>query len=213
MVVEREAQPGRASPLARDERSGRPWLPARGEPGVVARARGRLAWPAVARILIVGGGCRGRRLGAELAAGGHAVRITTRSEVRRAEIESAGAECWIGTPARLSTLRGALDGATLACWMLARASGEPEELSALHGRLLESFVRQVIDTTVRGLIYDTSSQASEQRVLLRTGAEIVESLAAFNAIPAKVLAPPRDDDESWIASARNAVEELLGERV
>jgi NAD(P)-dependent dehydrogenase (short-subunit alcohol dehydrogenase family) len=162
----------------------------------------------VARILIVGGGCRGRRLARELAASGHAVRITTRSEARRAEIEGAGAECWIGTPARLSTLRGALDGATLACWMLARPSGPPDELRALHGRLLEGFVRQLIDTTVRGLVYDASPPAPERR-LLESGTEIVESLAAFNAIPAKVLAPARDDDESWIASASSAVEELL----
>lgn len=162
----------------------------------------------MARILIVGGGCRGRRLAGELVANGHAVRITTRSEARRAEIESAGAECWIGTPARLSTLRGALDGVALACWMLARVSAAPDELRALHGPLLESFVRQVIDTTVRGFIYDATPQACEPR-LLATGIEIVESLAAFNAIPARVIAAARDDDGSWIASARGAVDQLL----
>ena len=175
----------------------------------IASAGRRLGWPAVARIVIVGGGCRGRRLAGELRASGHAVRITTRSEARRAEIERTGAECWIGTPARLSTLRGALDGATLACWMLARPSGRPDELQALHGRLLEGFMRQIIDTTVRGFIYDASPQAPERRAL-EGGTEIVESLGGFNAIPVKVLAPARDDGESWIASARSAVEELLG---
>jgi uncharacterized protein YbjT (DUF2867 family) len=163
----------------------------------------------VARILIVGGGCRGRRLAGELVANGHAVRITTRSEARRAQIESAGAECWIGTPARLSTLRGALDGVALACWMLAAASAGRDELQALHGRLLESFVRQVIDTTVRGFIYDAAPQACEP-ALLATGIEIVESLTGFNAIPAQVIAGGRDEDGSWIASARGAVEQLLG---
>jgi hypothetical protein len=163
----------------------------------------------VARVLIVGGGCRGRLLAGELVAIGHAVRITTRSEERRAAIESTGAECWIGTPTRLSTLRGALDGVTLACWMLARASGEPEELRALHGALLESFVRQVIDTTVRGFIYDASPRTLE-RQLLDTGSEIVRSLAAFNAIPARVIACARDEEDgSWIAGARGAVEGLL----
>jgi hypothetical protein len=163
----------------------------------------------VARILIVGGGCRGRRLAGELTASGHAVRITTRTQARRAEIESTGAECWIGTPARLGTLRGALDGATIACWMLARASGQPEELRELHGPRVESFMRQLIDTTVRGLVYDASPQAPARRLLER-GAETVRSLAVFNAIPARVLAPARDDDQSWVAGARSAVEELLG---
>jgi hypothetical protein len=162
----------------------------------------------VARILIVGGGCRGRRLAGELVAAGRAVRITTRSEARRAEIEGTGAECWIGTPARLGTLRGALDGATLACWMLARAAGEPDALHALHGPRLEGFVRQIVDTTVRGLIYDASPGALEPQ-LLWSGAEVVQSLAGVNAIPASVLAAAADDDESWVASARGAVEELL----
>ncbi|HEV2982689.1 MAG TPA: hypothetical protein VGX51_14765 [Solirubrobacteraceae bacterium] len=163
----------------------------------------------MARILIVGGGCRGRLLAGELVALGHAVRVTTRSETRRTEIERTGAECWVGTPARLSTLRGALDGVTVACWMLARVSGEREELRALHGSRLESFVRQVIDTTVRGFIYDASPHALE-RQLLQAGSQIVESMAGFNAIPARVIVSVRDDDGSWIASAYTAVEELLG---
>lgn len=163
----------------------------------------------MARILIVGGGCRGRLLAGELVAGGHAVRITTRSETRRAQIESAGAECWVGSPARLSTLRGALEGVTVACWMLARASGRPDELRALHGPRLEGFVRQIIDTTVRGFIYDASRHALE-RQLLETGSEMVASLAGFNAIPARVIASTGDDDGNWVASARTAVEGLLG---
>ena len=40
------------------------------------------------------------------------MRITTRTEAGRAAIEAAGAECWIGTPDRLATLRRALDGVT-----------------------------------------------------------------------------------------------------
>lgn len=173
-----------------------------------APARCRLAWPAMARILIVGGGCRGRRLGGELTCVGHAVRITTRCEAGRESIEAAGAECWIGTPARLGTLRGALDGASLACWMLAGASGTPQELRALHGSRLEGFLRQMVDTSVRGFIYDASPRALEPR-LLQTATQMVESLAGFNAIPTRVLTATADEDDGWIAGARRAVEELL----
>src|SRR5277367_6663181 len=87
----------------------------------------------VARILIVAGGCRGRQLASEMVGDGHAVRITTRTEAGRAAIEGAGAECWIGTPGRLATLRGALDSVTIACWMLCSASGPEEEVRPLHG--------------------------------------------------------------------------------
>ncbi|MEA2299335.1 MAG: hypothetical protein QOF77_2271, partial [Solirubrobacteraceae bacterium] len=56
-------------------------------------------------MLIVAGGCRGRALGRRLAGAGHAVRITTRTEAGRAGIEAAGAECYIGTPDRIASLR------------------------------------------------------------------------------------------------------------
>ena len=41
------------------------------------------------RVLLVGGGCRGLALTRSLAADGHAVRVVTRHEERRAEIEIA----------------------------------------------------------------------------------------------------------------------------
>src|SRR5947209_19816979 len=108
----------------------------------------------MARILIVGGGCRGRLLAGDLVGKGHAIRITTREERGRAAIEARGAECWIGTPDRLGTLRGALEGVTLACWLLGSASGSAPQVGALHTSRLGAFVRQLIDTTVRGFIYE-----------------------------------------------------------
>lgn len=111
----------------------------------------------MARILIVGGGCLGRRLTAELIESGHAVRATTRSEAHRAAIEGSGAECWIGTPDRLATLRGALQNVTIACWLLAGVTGAQAQVRALHGSRLELFLSQAIDTTVRGVVYDAAS--------------------------------------------------------
>jgi NAD(P)-dependent dehydrogenase (short-subunit alcohol dehydrogenase family) len=166
----------------------------------------------VARILIVGGGCRGRQLARGLASEGHAVRITTRSESRRREIEAAGAQCWVGTPQRLGTLRGALDGVTFACWLLAQAAATSEEVRSLYGSRLERFVGQLIDTTVRGFVYDASPGAVAAEVL-QQGAEAVSSVAAFNAIPVRILSVPQapgEQDERWLAAARQALTELLG---
>ena len=143
---------------------------------------------------------------------GHAARITTRSEAGREAIERTGAECWIGTPDRLATLRGALDGVTLACWLLAWARGEPEQLSVLHGSRLALFVRQLIDTPVRGLLYDASAGPVAPG-LLASGAAIVRSLSARNAIPARVLSGPAGEDvDAWLRRARSAVGVLLGAR-
>lgn len=133
----------------------------------------------MARILIVGGGCRGRRLAVELVGErGHAVRIVTRSEPGRATIEAAGAECLIGTPDRLATLRGALEGVTIACWMLATARGEPERVRALHGSRLESFLGQAIDTTMRGFVYEAPGTASGAPAVAVTGVGAGECVVA-----------------------------------
>jgi hypothetical protein len=190
----------------------------------------------VARVLIVAGGCRGRGLAEALVGEGHAVRITTRGEQGRAAIEAAGAECWIGTPDRLATLRGALESVTILCWMLATAIGAPEELGALHGSRLEFFMTQAIDTTVRGVVYEglgvdsasasASALASERAsasafastaapgmastpAMLSRGESIVRALSERNSIPVAFLgADPRDRD-GWMAGALAAVAALL----
>jgi uncharacterized protein YbjT (DUF2867 family) len=162
----------------------------------------------VARILIVAGGCRGRRLAAAMVEEGHVVRITARGEGSRAAIEAAGAECWIGTPDRLATLRGALDSVTILCWLLGTATGPPAQLSALHGSRLELFMTQAIDTTVRGVVYEARG-ADDQAELLRGGERIVRALAERNAIPTAFLSVDPLDGERWLADASAAVGSLL----
>ncbi len=174
----------------------------------------------MARILIVGGGCPGRRLAATLVDAGHAVRVSTRREDGRAAIEASGAECWIGTPDRLATMRGALDHVTVACWMLARAHGAPDELRALHTSRLEFFLTQAIDTTVRGFLYDATAPGGDgagddavSAALLAGGAEIVRRLTELNAIPAVVLqADAGGGDDAWLAAAADAIDALLAGR-
>jgi hypothetical protein len=163
---------------------------------------------AVARVLIVAGGCRGRRLAEAIVGEGHAVRVTTRGEGGRAAIEAVGAECWIGTPDRLATLRGALENVTILCWLLGTAGGSAEELGALHGSRLEYFMTQAIDTTVRGVVYETGG-AGASAPLLAGGEAIVRTLAERNAIPAAILAADPRDDIAWLAEARAAIASLL----
>jgi uncharacterized protein YbjT (DUF2867 family) len=163
----------------------------------------------VARILIVGGGCRGRRLTAGLVADGHAVRATTRTEAGRAAIEASGAECWIGTPERLSTLRGALENVTIVCWLLATAAGPEEQIRDLHGSRLRFFLGQVIDTTVRGFLYEASGTTVAPEVAL-AGERIVRTLGERNAIPVAYLRAGIEDPSAWQADTRAAIDSLLG---
>lgn len=139
---------------------------------------------------------------------GHAVRITTRSEAGRAPIESLGAECWIGTPDRLATLRGSLDGVAVVCWMLGTANGSEEELLALHSTRLELFLTQTIDTTARGILYEARGTAANAQALFE-GERILLDISTKNRIPAALLREEPADAERWVTAARAAIDGFL----
>lgn len=161
----------------------------------------------MARVLILGGGCRGRRLAERLIhSDGHAVRITTRTESGRAAIEQLGAQCAVGDPGRLATLSGVLDGVTVACWLLATASGPAANVRALHGPRLRAFLGQAIDSTVRGFLYEAPAGLP----LTAAGERTVAALGARNAIPVEFQrANPTGDPEAWVADACAGVATLL----
>jgi hypothetical protein len=157
---------------------------------------------------MLAGGCRGRQLATEMVAEGHAVRITTRSESGRAAIESSGAECWVGTPDRLATLRGTLDSVTIACWLLGSATGSPQQLDALHRSRLELFLTQAIDTTIRGFVYEARGTSTPAGDLLE-GERIVRKITERSRIPVALLTADPSDGGAWAAAAGDAVRALL----
>ncbi len=162
----------------------------------------------MARVLIVGGGCRGLQLARDAGQQGHAARVVTRAEGRRAAIEAADAECWIGDPDRLGTLRGALEGVTIACWLLGSASGPEEQLRALHGARLRAFTGHVVDTTVRGLLYEAAG-SSVPADALAEGERIVREVAQENSVPLAILRADPADVPRWLTQARAALASLL----
>lgn len=161
----------------------------------------------MARILILGGGRRGLWLAGRLGEQGHATRILTRDEDRRAAIEQAGAQCVIADPNRLGTLVSALDGVTIACWLLGCAQGDEDEVRALHDLRLRSFMVKVIDTTIRGVIYEAAGTAPAP--VLSAGAAVAAEVAERNEIPLALLRADPADRERWRAQAVSAVESLL----
>jgi hypothetical protein len=151
---------------------------------------------------MVGGGCRGLALARRLVSEGHAVRAVTRSEARRAQIEEAGAECWIGDPDRIGTLRYALENVTVLLWLLGTVDEEP-----LHGSRLQMMLDKTTDTTVRGVVYELGSTFAD------SGVEEVRRAHRLNEIPYALLeAGPGHAPEEWPARARAAIDSLLGAR-
>jgi uncharacterized protein YbjT (DUF2867 family) len=162
----------------------------------------------VARFLLVGGGCRGLGLARLLTAEGHAVRVTTRTEEGRSAVEAAGAECWIGDPDRIGTLRYALDSVTALCWLLGTATGPAEQVAALHDTRLEMMLARTIDTTVRGFVYESAGTVAPDA--LARGADVVREVASRSGIPAEVLSASPKEREAWTAAARDAISRVLG---
>ena len=161
----------------------------------------------MARVLIVGCGCRGQQLARALRERGHAVRGTTRDPAGRAAIEAAGAEAWVGDPDRIATISYALDGVTILCWLMGSAQGSPEQLAALHGSRLKMLLERTIDTTVRGLLYEATGTVDA--ALLAEGEDTVRAACTYSEIPHALLDADPADHAAWLAGALARIEELL----
>ena len=149
----------------------------------------------MARVLIVPCGCRGRALAASLVEAGHAVRGTTRGGGVEA-IRAAGAEPYVGDPDRIGTLMEALTGVTIVCWLMGTIP-VPE----LHEGRLRMLWEKLVDTPVRGVVYEGALPQGEQ--VARTAAETWQ-------IPLEVVSADPLDHEAWLAAAHGAVARLLG---
>jgi hypothetical protein len=161
----------------------------------------------LARCLIIGCGCRGRLLTGQLVAAGHAVRGTTRDPGSAEAIEAAGAEAFVGDPDRVATLSAALEHVTIACILLGSARGAMEHVAALHGPRLEMLLSRMLDTTVRGIVYE--ARGSIDPGVLAAGGERVRAACEGSLIPYALLSADPGECGRWAEAARDAVARLL----
>jgi nucleoside-diphosphate-sugar epimerase len=157
----------------------------------------------VARCLIIGCGCRGQALARELVARGHAVRATTRDPAHVPAIEAAGAEAIVGDPDRVATVAPAFEHVGAAVILLGSAVGSPEALAALHGSRLDMLLLRMLDSTVRGIVYEAAGSVDSS--ILGAGAERVSAFCEDSRIPYALLDAPGD----WPVGAADAVEDVL----
>ena len=138
----------------------------------------------MARALIVGCGCRGRGLGERLAAAGWAVRGTSRREEGLPAIEAAGLESAIADPDRPGTILDLVGDVAVVVLLLGNLAASEEELAAIHGPRLERLLEHLVDTPVRGVVYEGTEQ----------GAGAVRAAGARWRIPFEILAPGEDPE-------------------
>jgi hypothetical protein len=162
----------------------------------------------MARALIVGCGCRGRSLGAGLVAQGWLVRGTTRDADGLAAIEAAGFEGAVADPDRLATVLDQIEGVALIFWLLGSARGDPEPLVALHGSRLERLLEEIVDTHVRGLVYEGAG--SVDAAALARGAGLVREAGERWRIPVTVTSSDPQRHDAWREEMLAAARRLIG---
>ncbi|HET9198654.1 MAG TPA: hypothetical protein VFN92_10420 [Solirubrobacterales bacterium] len=131
----------------------------------------------MARALIVGCGCRGRELGARLLEEGWAVRGTSRRPEGLAAIEAAGIEPALADPDRPGTILELVGDVAVLVLLLGRAQGSDEELEAIHGPRLERLMEHLVETPVRGVVYEGTEE----------GGEVVRSASRTWRIPIRIF--------------------------
>ena len=140
----------RSCAAARASASPRHGAAAAGEPPPAAAPRPRTT--DLARVLIVGCGCRGRALGAALA--GEGTRCVAPLARRRGSLslKRRASREWL--PIRIGSAPScrALAGVTVVCWLMGSAADSPD----VHGARLRSLMEHLVDTPVRGLVYEAA---------------------------------------------------------
>jgi nucleoside-diphosphate-sugar epimerase len=162
----------------------------------------------VARAYIVGCGCRGSTLGRRLHQAGWQVRGTTRDPLNSDQILEAGLEAVVADPDRVGTVLEHVGDVTILFWLMGSAVGEPELLEALHGPRLERLLEELVDTPVRGVVYEAAGSVPIEQ--LEGGAAIVRSASERWRIPAEVVGADPGDWEAWLDEMLAATERLVG---
>jgi uncharacterized protein YbjT (DUF2867 family) len=145
----------------------------------------------LARALIVGCGCHGRELGLELLGLGWRVRGTSRQPGGLETIEAAGIEAAPADPDSAGTVLELCDDVAVVIWLLGRMDGAPGQAAAIHGSRLESLLRKLVDSPVRGFAYEAVGSVSGST--LAEGARITERAGETWRIPVALLDEERSE--------------------
>lgn len=96
---------------------------------------------------------------------------------------------------------------TVVAWLLGGVGAE-QAAAALHGPRLESALEKLVDTPVRGLVYERAAAAPDP--VRDRGIELVESASRRWHIPLVVLRARGEDRGTWPSALAAAVEGVIG---
>jgi hypothetical protein len=133
------------------------------------------------------------------------VRGTTRDPARVPELEAAGVEPAVGDPYRLATLMPHVANTSALVWLMGSATGE--DVEALHRTRLQTVLERLVDTPVRGMVYEAAGTLSAP--LFREGAAAVRKAALTWQMPNVIVEQDPARHEAWVEAMVAAVEEVL----
>jgi len=114
----------------------------------------------------------------------------------------------VADPDRVVTLAPALAGVAVVCVLLGSAEGSAPALSALHGDRLAMLLTRVLDTHVRGMVYEASGSVESN--VLAGGVSRVRSFCSRSRIPFELLdGRVAAGWERWVEGAADAVDAVL----
>jgi hypothetical protein len=136
------------------------------------------------------------------------MRGTTRDPQNSDVILEAGLEAVVADPDRVGTVLEHVGDVTILFWLMGSAAGEPEAVAALHGPRLERLLEELVDTPVRGVVYEAAGSVPAER--LAEGAGIVTAASERWRIPAEVVDADPGDWEGWVEEMLAATQRLIG---
>lgn len=138
---------------------------------------------------------------------GWVVRGTTRTADGLQAIEDSGIEGVIADPERPGTILEEVGDVASVYWLLGSATGAAEDVEAIHGPRLQGLLERLVDTPVRGFVYEAAGTVDP--ALLRDGAAAVNQAAETWRIPVGVIDASPDARGEWLAAMRQAAAELI----
>jgi len=96
-----------------------------------------------------------------------------------------------------------LSGVSVVCWLMGTAEGSPE----VHGARLQTLVEHLVDTPVRGLVYEAAGTVDAS--LLERGAQIVRDASETWHMRGEVVSADPAVFEEWLGAMKEAVRRTL----
>lgn len=96
---------------------------------------------------------------------------------------------------------------SVVVWALGSANGPDDLVEALHGPRLERLLERLVDTPVRGFVYEGAGSAPDEAV--DEGAALVRAAGGRWRIPVAVVGADPEEHGDWARAMADAARDVL----